>query len=96
VDDARAILKRLLDLYWTGLRRPLHFFPDSGQAYVEKNQSLDAARGKWGISDFARGEAADPYYRLAFRGSDPLDAEFEAIAMAVFGPIKAAMQRKLA
>jgi exodeoxyribonuclease V gamma subunit len=96
VDDARAILMRLLELYWTGLRRPLHFFPDSAQAYVEKNRSLDAAHSKWDISDFGRGEAADSYYRLAFRGFDPLDTEFEEVAMAVFGPIQAAMQRESA
>jgi exodeoxyribonuclease V gamma subunit len=78
------------------LRRPLHFFPDSAQAYVEKNRSLDAAHSKWDISDFGRGEAADSYYRLAFRGFDPLDTEFEEVAMAVFGPIQAAMQRESA
>jgi exodeoxyribonuclease V gamma subunit len=43
-----------------------------------------------------RGEAADPYYRLAFRGSDPLDAEFEEIAIAVFDPMRAAMREESA
>jgi len=38
------------------------------------------------------GESDDPYYRLVFRGCDPLDAEFEALSLAVFGPMKAAMR----
>jgi exodeoxyribonuclease V gamma subunit len=94
VNEAHAILEQLTALYWRGLRRPLHFFPESAHAYIEKNHSLDAAHGAWDISDFARGEAADPYYRLAFRGSDPLDAEFEEIATAVFDPMKAAMREE--
>jgi exodeoxyribonuclease V gamma subunit len=39
------------------------------------------------------GEAEDPAYRLALRGiDDPLDAAFEAIAGAVFGPLREHLQ----
>ena len=90
VSEARTILGRLLELYWTGLQRPLHFFPRSAQAYLEKHPSLDAARRAWVGHRY--GESDDPYYRLVFRGCDPLDAEFEALSLAVFGPMKAAMR----
>lgn len=96
VNEAHGVLDRLTALYWRGLRRPLHFFPESAHAYIEKNRSIDAAHEAWDISDFARGEAADPYYQLAFRGSDPLDAEFEEIAIAVFDPMRAAMREESA
>jgi exodeoxyribonuclease V gamma subunit len=90
VPDALTILEQLMELYWTGLQRPLHFFPRSAQAYLEKNPSLDAARKAWVSHQY--GESDDPYYRLIFRGCDPLDAEFEKLSLAVFGPMQAAMQ----
>jgi exodeoxyribonuclease V gamma subunit len=92
--DARAILEKLMALYWTGLQRPLRLFPQSAQAYIDKDASIDAARRAWLYSDHKYGEGADPYYRLAFRGCDPLDGEFEALAAAVFGPMKAAMEEE--
>lgn len=95
VPDAPAILEKLTDLYWTGLQRPLHLFPQSAQTYVDKN-SIDAARRAWAMSDHNRGESADAYYRLTLRGCDPLDHEFEALARAVFGPLKAAMKEERA
>ncbi|HET6492224.1 MAG TPA: exodeoxyribonuclease V subunit gamma, partial [Burkholderiales bacterium] len=92
--DARAILEKLMALYWTGLQRPLRLFPQSAQAYIDKDASIDAARRAWLYSDHKYGEGADPYYRLAFRGCDPLDDEFEGLAAAVFGPMKAAMEEE--
>ena len=44
--------------------------------------------------DDARGERDDPYYELAFRGSDPLDDEFEAAARTMFAPMLAAMDEE--
>ena len=84
-------LAALLELYWSGLQRPLHLFPESACAYMKKERSMDAACKVW-FSNRSRGEDADPYYRLAFRGVDALDDEFEALAQAVFGPLLAAME----
>lgn len=91
VRGARDRLAALVELYWRGLSRPLHFFPQSAKAYIERGASIDAARRQWEHSDHRHGEGEDPYYRLAFRDCDPLDAEFEALALAVFGPMTAAM-----
>ena len=49
-----------------------------------------AAQGAW-LSTPERdfGEGADPAYRLALRGVvDPLDADFDALASAVFEPLQ--------
>jgi exodeoxyribonuclease V gamma subunit len=82
----------------------LHFFPKSALAYVEtlrkdQNQDTDkalrAARAQWEGGDFQRltPERENVYYQLAFRDTDPLDAEFEAVATAVFGPLFAQVQQ---
>ncbi|MDZ7697407.1 MAG: exodeoxyribonuclease V subunit gamma [Deltaproteobacteria bacterium] len=94
---ALRILDALLRVYWEGLIRPLHFFPDSAYRYardlLEKGKSaqeaLDAAKRIWTGSDFSRGEGDDPHYRLCFRETDPLDAAFEAVSEEVFGPLLA-------
>ncbi|MDG4550579.1 MAG: exodeoxyribonuclease V subunit gamma [Candidatus Contendobacter sp.] len=104
VEDAAAHLLELLEWYWRGTRRLLHFFPRSALAYVEtldkdKNQDTDkalrAARRQWEGDDFQQGasERENVYYQLAFRDTDPLDAEFEAVAVAVFGPLFARIRQ---
>jgi exodeoxyribonuclease V gamma subunit len=97
VEDARERLAELVALYWQGLHRPLHFFPRSAWARA-KGDSDSQVRTVWEGSkyneDEARGERDDPYYQLAFRGTDPLDAEFEAAARAMFAPMRAAMDEE--
>jgi len=85
-------LQHLLACYWRGLVRPLPFFPKSSFAYAEalgnpKRTPLDAARAKWEGGDFSRGESEDLYYRVAFKGTDPLAEEFMQLAEEIFGPI---------
>lgn len=98
VEEAAAHLRALLEWYWQGTRRLLHFFPRSALVYVETlrkdrdqdaEKALRAARRQWEGDDFQKvtPEREDVYYHLAFRDTDPLDAEFEAVAMAVFGPL---------
>ena len=91
VEDAQAMLGRLLTLFREGLALPLHFFPRSASAYLKaqskgKDPRLEA-RLEWEGIEKKIGEGAEPYYRLAFGDSDPLDARFEALAQAVFGPL---------
>ena len=98
VEDAAARLRALLEWYWRGTRRLLHFFPKSALAYVETlykdgnsgtDQALRAARRQWEGDDFQKvaPERENAYYRLAFRDTDPLDDEFVRVATAVFAPI---------
>jgi exodeoxyribonuclease V gamma subunit len=90
--EAHALLGELLNGYWNGLHRPLHFFPRTSHAYVtaERGDPLARARREWQGTDFGNeGECEEAYYRLAFRGADPLDGEFTRLAKAVYGPMRA-------
>jgi exodeoxyribonuclease V gamma subunit len=89
IEDARGQLEALLGLYRDGLHRPLHFFPKSAWSYISHDESLPKATSTWSSTTFRPyGEDRDPAYRLALRGIDtPLDDEFAACAMAVFGPL---------
>ncbi len=94
VENSEEILGRLLEEYWAGLLRPLHFFPDSSWTYahmlLEKNKpgenALKNACSTWTGSDYSRGECEDPYYQLCFGNTDPLDSEFQRIAEEIFRP----------
>jgi exodeoxyribonuclease V gamma subunit len=89
LEDARAQLGVLLELYRDGLHRPLHFFPKSAWSYMSEGESLTKAASTWLSTSFRPyGEDRDPAYRLALRGVDePLDDEFERCAVTLFGPM---------
>jgi exodeoxyribonuclease V gamma subunit len=92
VEHPEVRLDELLQLYRTGVCRPLHFFPKAACAYVKAGEINYVVNQVWLGSEFSSvpGEAANPYYQLAFRGSDPLDHEFKIAARTVFGPMFAA------
>ena len=98
VEDARARLVELAELYWAGQRRAIHFFPRSAWAYASssENDIGSRVRSVWQGSEHdedatSRAERNDPYYELAFRGTDPLDEDFKAAARTVFGSMLAFM-----
>ncbi len=84
-----ALLQALLQLYAQGQQQPLHLYPRAAWAWVDKPGTL-AARQAWQPSRHRPwAEGADPHHQLALRGvADPLDARFEALADAVFGPLR--------
>jgi exodeoxyribonuclease V gamma subunit len=95
VKDSEARLLELLELYWQGLQRPLHFFPYTSWVYVEalwkekeKVEALRLSRAAWEGSDFSRGEGEDPYYQVCFEHRDPLDEEFQSLAERIFRPLR--------
>ncbi len=75
--------------------RPIHFFSETSWTYAQsvlkKNKShgdaLRRASTRWTGSDYRRGEREDAYYHLCFGRIDPIDSEFQHIAIEVFGPI---------
>ncbi len=96
VSDSGSVLKALLRIYRRGLTEPIHFFPRSSFAYAEAlyrkmkdpNEALNAARKEWEGSDFGgMPESRDPYFRLCFKHTDPLDDTFEVLAKEIFQPL---------
>ena len=92
VDGARDRLIELLELYWSGLHKPLHFFPRTACEYAKSWEIGYKVRTVWtGSFPDNRGERDEAYFALAFRGVDPLDDAFEACARTLFGPMSAAL-----
>ncbi len=102
IGNAKSQLAMLLELYWHGLCSPLHFFPKSALAYAQKiinhidmRKASHSARTIWEGSRYYYNDPAegdDPYYRLAFRDTYPLDTKFETLAVEVFKPLFICMQ----
>jgi exodeoxyribonuclease V gamma subunit len=92
VDGARERLIELLELYWSGLHSPLHFFPRTACEYAKSWEIGYKVRTVWmGSFPDNRGERDDPYFALAFRGVDPLNHAFEACARTLFEPMTASL-----
>ncbi|MGB5620412.1 MAG: hypothetical protein WBM78_26465, partial [Desulfobacterales bacterium] len=95
VDQPDAILKEILTTFKEGLCRPLHFFPDLSLHFLKltveggkpMNVAIEAVRKKWVGTDFQRGVSEDPYLRLCFGGSDPIDEQFEGLAEKIVAPL---------
>lgn len=97
VEHCHKILADLINLFKSGLEKPLHLFPATSMEYAQQEQikgksktaALALARRKWLGSDYSRGESDDPYYDVCFRMTDPLGPSFEDVSKAVFGPLLA-------
>jgi exodeoxyribonuclease V gamma subunit len=89
-DDGET-LGALLEKYWEGLSKPLKFFPLSSWKYGEVvfergkpiEEGLRSAAVLWGGNDFKTGENENPYYRVCFDKTAPLDEEFCMTAEAI-------------
>jgi exodeoxyribonuclease V gamma subunit len=102
VARAREELQKLLAHYWTGLREPLKFFPESALAFAEaeltqldrelnrrnSKSPLDKARERWNGNNHQgiKGETENPYFEFCFRGCDPLDDAFTKLAREILLP----------
>ena len=93
---AAELLHALLEIYWQGTQRLLHFFPKSALAHFQQirngkspDAAMDAAQAVWQGREGQsfRAECADAYYQLAFADNDPLDAQFIELSRAVFAPL---------
>ncbi len=101
VENHEDILKELLDMYWGGLKQPLHFFPEASFEYVQKmcrggktsSRALAYARNKWQGTDFSKGEVVDPYFDLCFHKNDPMDKVFRETADRIFLPVFKSMKK---
>jgi exodeoxyribonuclease V gamma subunit len=95
--DPRAILSGLVAIYRRGLVEPAHFFPRSAWKYCNEDRRISRARQEWRDNEYTSfAESADPAYQLAFRGQpEPLDEEFKRLAVAVYGPLLAHMEKEV-
>jgi exodeoxyribonuclease V gamma subunit len=83
VAESAVLLEELLEYYWQGLTRPLHFFPRSSLAFATKG-TISAAGAEWNHTRFPEND--DPAYRLCFGQESPFDGEFADLARQVFAP----------
>ncbi|MBD9413339.1 exodeoxyribonuclease V subunit gamma [Pseudomonas sp. PDM16] len=101
LSDAQALLEPWLAAYREALCEPSPFITRSSYEFAKalvtpsaksRKEPLDAARDKaeaaWHGAEFSPipGEIDDPWYALAFRQREPLDARFEALAERLLGP----------
>ena len=85
-------LMELIAIYQQGWCKPLSFFPESSWEYarnIDATVPLEKARAKWRGGFNFSGEMDDPAYHLCFGECDPLDEQFEKLAIAVFGAMNA-------
>lgn len=94
VDDPAEILRELLGLYWKGSQEPLRFYPRTSEAFfLAQDKGKPFNPGKTWNSGFKyNGEGDDPFYVLAFNGSDPFGSPFVENAMKVFKPLYDCME----
>ena len=81
VDDAPALLRGLVELYWAGQREPLLLFPKSSHAFAaamasteDRDKALHEARKQW--TDRFLGERDEPHLRRLFGEADVLASTF--------------------
>ena len=95
-EQARAALRRLLQLRAAGLREPLPFAPYSGwELYRHRERfehAVEQARAKWHGNGQGFAEGEDPALRLVLRGRDPFADEatllrFADATLAVFAAV---------
>ncbi len=104
MEGSKEILEKLMKIYWSSLKKPLHFFPKASWEYaeqlIEKGRSpenaLAGAQKIWRGNDYRRGEIdEDSYFQMCFNQNDPLDSEFQGAALDIFEPVINA-QKKVA
>ena len=95
-EQARAALRRLLQLRAARLREPLPFAPYSGwELYRHRERfehAVEQARAKWHGNGQGFAESEDPALRLVLRGRDPFADEatllrFADATLAVFAAV---------
>jgi len=96
LSPSHDLLQKLVEWYWAGMQRPIHFFPKSSLEYAlrvaeEKSpqEALRWARKQWTTTEYFTGDQSDPAIQLCFgnQGADPLDAEFQLVSLDVFEPM---------
>jgi len=91
-------LADMVEQYRCNLLQPVPLFPKSSVAFAAilqagktEQEAFGAARKVWegamGNEDYQSGEACDPWFKLAFRGKDPIHEVFAALAKKIASPM---------
>ncbi|HQJ08328.1 MAG TPA: exodeoxyribonuclease V subunit gamma, partial [Deltaproteobacteria bacterium] len=94
-ESCRDILAVILKYYWQGLTHPLPFFPETSLKYAgtgkrggdSREERLKRAAAAWEGNRSSRGDSEDLSCRICFQGKNPLDEEFEEVAMDLLTPL---------
>jgi len=96
ITGCREILSDLLDIYQSGMTKPLPLFPKSSLKYAETfydgkkgepgTRALKAAFGAYS-SAYYPGDSSDPYIAKFFSDSYNLSTEFQNLTMKVYSPV---------
>ncbi len=100
VPDALSLLGTLAELYLSGGKEPLPFFPAASKAYAEsilkgkgEEEAQNAAINKWAGGEYSVGEVQNPYVSRCFGETGPPEA-FRRVALDFFAPLLAAQGKK--
>lgn len=87
VNRAEDLLLDLIELREKGLQRPLPFFPETSLLYVRAGGLTNEVWTAWNGRHNPLAESALPEVKIAFRGTEPLDATFFALALRLWSPL---------
>ncbi|HEY9162501.1 MAG TPA: exodeoxyribonuclease V subunit gamma [Desulfomonilia bacterium] len=92
--DPEKTLGNILELFSSGISRPVHFFPEISMNYVEsirkkgEDKAFIAAKNAWIGNDFDQGEKdKDPYYLIYPGETSPIDEGFKEASAAFFSEL---------
>jgi exodeoxyribonuclease V gamma subunit len=93
VSSPEEILESLVEIFKTGIRRPIPFFPESSLEFAklmkknDENDVINRIKHRFYGDEYRFGEGQDPYYDLCFGGLDPFDEEFKRLSKSIFEPL---------
>lgn len=92
------LVNQLLDFYWTGLSRPLHFFPQASLTYAKSALGNDERDG-WSPAALRSAmrvwDPNDPWVSLVHVDRLPIDEQFRETALRFFEPMIAHLEGDL-
>ena len=94
-EEATETLQILLNIFISGLCKPLPFFPASSAAYYksftkdsDREKALAEAVKKWEPNYAAKSESLDDYFNFFYKSEFPAGEEFEQTAMLLGGLVQ--------
>jgi exodeoxyribonuclease V gamma subunit len=93
-ENPQDLLAKWLEAYLQGQQSPLSFYAKTSWEYAKnfnktsaEDKALKAARKKWDDNYHYPGENAKPANQYLYRGHDPLNADFQALASSLLMPL---------